>query len=243
LTNPFEGQQRAEQAGAKLFARECAACHGRDGSGIGKAPPLNQGDVREAPAGALFCCSISIGRTLIALAQGDEEHARQTAAMIQLDPQHSYLGMTGFLVARYGPSGAEKGMSAAEQPGPLGEIALKEGRFAEAVTLLQRALNVSYRKQLPAAQWVAEGLVTALQQSGNSQKALEVLESISTTWLCTPPLAAGHEAFWLRNQARLSTYYHRIGRQAEARKIDDQLRKSLELADPDHPILRQLNGR
>jgi mono/diheme cytochrome c family protein len=54
LRNPFEGQQRAEQAGGKLFARECSACHGPDGSGLGKAPPLNQADVHEASAGALF---------------------------------------------------------------------------------------------------------------------------------------------------------------------------------------------
>lgn len=54
LSNPFEGQQRAQRAGAKLFARECAACHGPVGLGMGKAPPLNQADVHEAAPGALF---------------------------------------------------------------------------------------------------------------------------------------------------------------------------------------------
>lgn len=54
LSNPFDGQRRAQRAGAKLFARECAACHGPEGDGIGKAPPLNQADVREASPGALF---------------------------------------------------------------------------------------------------------------------------------------------------------------------------------------------
>jgi len=54
LNNPLEGQQRAQRAGAKLFALECAACHGPDGRGMGKAPPLNQADVQEAPPGALF---------------------------------------------------------------------------------------------------------------------------------------------------------------------------------------------
>lgn len=54
LTNPFEGQQRAQRAGAKLFARECSACHGSDGMGTRKAPPLNQADVHEASPGALF---------------------------------------------------------------------------------------------------------------------------------------------------------------------------------------------
>ena len=54
LSNPFEGQQRARRAGAKLFARECAACHGPDGIGMRKAPPLNLADVQEASPGALF---------------------------------------------------------------------------------------------------------------------------------------------------------------------------------------------
>ncbi len=54
LSNPFDGQQRAQRAGAKLFARECAACHGPDGIGMRKAPPLNRADVHEASPGALF---------------------------------------------------------------------------------------------------------------------------------------------------------------------------------------------
>lgn len=54
LPNPFEGQPLAKRAGAKLFARECAACHGSDGAGIGKAPPLNRADIQDASAGALF---------------------------------------------------------------------------------------------------------------------------------------------------------------------------------------------
>jgi mono/diheme cytochrome c family protein len=54
ISNPFNGDDRARRAGAKLYARECAACHGRDGSGFGKAPPLNLGAVYNAPPGAIF---------------------------------------------------------------------------------------------------------------------------------------------------------------------------------------------
>jgi mono/diheme cytochrome c family protein len=53
-TNPFEESERARVAGAKIFARECAACHGAKGQGIGKAPALNRPAVSDAPAGALF---------------------------------------------------------------------------------------------------------------------------------------------------------------------------------------------
>ena len=54
LSNPFEGQSRARRAGAKLFARECAACHGSEGIGTRKAPPLTLADVQQASPGALF---------------------------------------------------------------------------------------------------------------------------------------------------------------------------------------------
>ena len=52
--NPYEGQQQARRAGAKLYQRECAACHGADAQGIGKALPLASPEVREASPGTLF---------------------------------------------------------------------------------------------------------------------------------------------------------------------------------------------
>lgn len=52
--NPFEGDKQAERAGAKLYGRECAACHGLNREGRDGTPPLNQPEVLEAPPGALF---------------------------------------------------------------------------------------------------------------------------------------------------------------------------------------------
>jgi len=54
MTNPLEGSEQARLAGAKLYARECASCHGPDGAGLGKAPRLNRHDVYNAPPGTLF---------------------------------------------------------------------------------------------------------------------------------------------------------------------------------------------
>jgi mono/diheme cytochrome c family protein len=53
-TNPLAGDLTAAPAGAKLYARECAACHGANREGQGKAPALNRSDVSEAKPGALF---------------------------------------------------------------------------------------------------------------------------------------------------------------------------------------------
>jgi len=54
LSNPYNGNSQASQAGAKLYARECASCHGSKGSGIGKAPSLIAPDVATSTPGALF---------------------------------------------------------------------------------------------------------------------------------------------------------------------------------------------
>jgi len=144
-------------------------------------------------------------------------------------------------VPRLWPPGADVKLRSEKDPWIHGETALTQGRFAEAVPLLQQAFEDAYRKRNPL--WMADGLVTALEHTGNSQKALGVLEATSGTRLWNDPQQMSYGVFWLRNQARLSAYYRRLGREPEARRIDDQLRKLLAVADPNHPILRQLNGQ
>jgi glucose/arabinose dehydrogenase len=52
--NPYAGQQQAAEAGQKVYARNCLACHGRTGQGNGNVPPLVGGNVQAAPDGAIF---------------------------------------------------------------------------------------------------------------------------------------------------------------------------------------------
>ncbi len=52
--NPFQGDGKAERAGAKLYSRECASCHGTNREGQSKAPPLLGQQIHDAPSGALF---------------------------------------------------------------------------------------------------------------------------------------------------------------------------------------------
>lgn len=52
--NPYEGQALAVRAGAELFKRHCAQCHGGEARGTKRAPALNSAAVREAAPGALY---------------------------------------------------------------------------------------------------------------------------------------------------------------------------------------------
>jgi mono/diheme cytochrome c family protein len=52
--NLMQGQESARRAGAKLYARECGACHGLERQGGEKAPALKRAEVYQAPPGALF---------------------------------------------------------------------------------------------------------------------------------------------------------------------------------------------
>jgi mono/diheme cytochrome c family protein len=54
LINPLRGTVPAQRAGAKLFERECAPCHGLHREGLGKAPSLNRPEVYRAASGTLF---------------------------------------------------------------------------------------------------------------------------------------------------------------------------------------------
>jgi mono/diheme cytochrome c family protein len=51
--NPFEGDQEAVQAGAKMFQQHCASCHGKNAEGKGKKPSLRSERVEEATPGEI----------------------------------------------------------------------------------------------------------------------------------------------------------------------------------------------
>jgi glucose/arabinose dehydrogenase len=52
--NPYAGQSDAEAAGAKLYATDCASCHGPTGQGTGNIPPVAIGPTQAAPDGEVF---------------------------------------------------------------------------------------------------------------------------------------------------------------------------------------------
>lgn len=52
--NPLAGQPAAAEAGRKVYAQYCAACHGVTGAGTGNVPALTKGAIQRANDGELF---------------------------------------------------------------------------------------------------------------------------------------------------------------------------------------------
>jgi mono/diheme cytochrome c family protein len=54
MTNPYSGNANAAAGGKKLYAQNCAQCHGNNLQGMGPAPALESANVKSAKPGELF---------------------------------------------------------------------------------------------------------------------------------------------------------------------------------------------
>ncbi len=54
MKNPYAQSSAAADAGKKLYAHDCAQCHGKNLQGMGPAPALDSASVRNAKPGELF---------------------------------------------------------------------------------------------------------------------------------------------------------------------------------------------
>jgi len=111
-------------------------------------------------------------------------------------------------------------------------IKKKQGRRAMLEGTLQR---------LPVWHFGASAILAeAYRLQGDLLAAIQLLEEASKK---SPLLfgGLGSAAGWLRNKSQLADFYRDEGRYEDARKIEDELRRLLALADSDHPILRQLD--
>jgi mono/diheme cytochrome c family protein len=53
-TNPYSGNAQAAAGGKKLYAQNCAQCHGNNLQGMGPAPALLSPSMKNAKSGELF---------------------------------------------------------------------------------------------------------------------------------------------------------------------------------------------
>ncbi len=117
-----------------------------------------------------------------------------------------------------------------------GVLKLIRGNTAEGIEMLEGILPRLTVWHLGVSEILAE----AYRLQGDLLAAIQLLEEASKK----RPLLVRPQwtpTTWLRNKAQLADLYRDEGRYEDARKIEDELRRLLALADSDHPILRQLD--
>ncbi len=117
-----------------------------------------------------------------------------------------------------------------------GVLKLSRGNTPEGIEMLEGTLPRLEALYFEALEILAE----AYRLQGDLLQAIQLLEEVSKiSPLLVPRL--GPATMWLRIKSQLAQLYRDEGRYEDARKIEDELRRLLALADSDHPILRQLD--
>jgi len=115
-----------------------------------------------------------------------------------------------------------------------GVLELRKGDAGTSIQFIENALQEGSKIYLSSLL-----LAEVWSQEGELQKAVQVLEETSKKKYLV--LVGESPIMWLRLRSALAKLYRETGRNEEAREIEEELRRLLALADPDHPILRQLD--
>jgi glucose/arabinose dehydrogenase len=83
--NPYAEQATAVSAGAKLYATNCASCHGASGQGTGNIPAITKGPTQSAPDGEVFwfITTGSVGNGMPAWGMLTEEQRWELVAFLK----------------------------------------------------------------------------------------------------------------------------------------------------------------
>lgn len=161
----------------------------------------------------------------------------QTAYVASILAQFGYFEDASRLLARLSPEfELEPGLVARA----LGTIAVGEGRYREAVPLLEEALSIlRYQGHLGDYFYGAQTLAEAWEALGEAERGLAVLEEASRGKASA--LRQGYH--WMALRLRLADSYRAMGREAEARAVEDDLRRHCAHADHDFSIVQELQPR
>ena len=126
-----------------------------------------------------------------------------------------------------------------------GMLTVSQDNSIEELKILGDALSsISSSEYGSAATYFmgSEILAEAWRKQGDAINAAEVLRTALEKEAFLPldqSVLTG--PLWLKLRAQLSKLYREMGRYEDAREIEEELRRRLALADPGHPILRQLD--
>lgn len=121
-----------------------------------------------------------------------------------------------------------------------GKLALLEGNSGEAIRLLTEALR--HLQYWPTAYYFmgVQSLARAWEDQGDRRRAARALEQAAARKGVAIFCEGGF--FWMETELQRAELYRKLGRREEADQIEEEVRKLLALADPDHAIARRLRS-
>ncbi len=119
-----------------------------------------------------------------------------------------------------------------------GELALAQGKMEEGTQLLEEGVELMRHSGWGSYFLAVESLARVWEEQSELSRAAQVLERAAAHRgsIFYPPTGP----LWVRIQWQRARLYRKMARKTEAQAIEHELRGLLALADPDHPILLQL---
>ncbi len=123
-----------------------------------------------------------------------------------------------------------------------GALALSRGDITEGMAMIENTLPLVDRPGAAGTYFLGCGILAkAWRQQGDLGKAAQLLEEASEKKSFFFAQTLLNVPLWMELRLQLAQLYREMDRDADARKIEDELRTLLAYADRDHPILRQLD--
>ncbi len=175
---------------------------------------------------------------------GNEQELREYF-QAQPDPTSAAASFHGFptLDRRWSSPASEllgrwmKSLDTADATLARGQVALMQGRTAEARRLLRQSIDLREDRFGTPALSALVGIARALRLTGDVPQAIHTLEEATRNRYpsCLWPTANAH--LWVQLRAALGQLYRQVDRQADALAVETHLRTLLEIADDEHPLV------
>lgn len=189
----------------------------------------------------------------LASSKGDQGPLREYLETARPPSNAAHAGRRALVLARLGEQerAAQLLSSLPEEAAPgeagyvqtaQGALAFYQGRFEEAVSLLEQGLTLLPGRLGPFWHdfYSAEVLALAWEALGRSEQGLQALGAASEM---KARVSQGDRFYWMENQLRLAELYRKLDREADAQEIENELRRYCAYADSDFVILRELRER
>jgi tetratricopeptide (TPR) repeat protein len=193
------------------------------------------GSAYDWPAALIADAEGDYGRFIYYLSDIDDDgktNAGVVAILARLHQENEAQGLFRKLQAQPGFSGAELGWVRGEFARAHGNVSDAKIELKEAVAAFTISDDVRLHSQLPA---VAEVLADLLQEQGDTEGAITVLEPVKLE-------SCGQYPEYARILVKLSRLYHQLQRFSDQRRIDSELQTRFALADADYFVSRYLQG-